>query len=171
MFLWWLRMQEERLEKATDWIPLNESKEWAMCKNKKDKRVTSLKVQWLRLHASNAGDTGSNPGQGTKISHARKESLVTQLCPTLCDPKDCSLPGSSVHGILQARILEWVPIPFSSGSSQPSDWTQISYIAGRFFTFLSHQRSQEEWTKDKTPRIRLIQNIIVQFYINRFVTV
>ena len=42
-----------------------------------------------------------------------------QLCPTLCDPMDCSLPGSSVHGILQARILEWVTIPFSRGSSQP----------------------------------------------------
>ena len=43
--------------------------------------------------------------------------LVAQLCLTLCDPKDCSMPGSSVHGILQARILEWVAIPFSRGSS------------------------------------------------------
>ena len=43
--------------------------------------------------------------------------LVTKLCPILCDPVDCSLPGSSVHGILQARILEWVAIPFSNGSS------------------------------------------------------
>jgi len=45
-----------------------------------------------------------------------KTVLVTQSCPTLCDPKDCSPPGSSVHGILQARILEWVAIPFSMGS-------------------------------------------------------
>ena len=44
--------------------------------------------------------------------------LVAQSCPILCDPIDCSLPGSSVHGILQARILEWVVIPFSRGSSQ-----------------------------------------------------
>ena len=44
---------------------------------------------------------------------------VTQLCLILCDPMDCSLLGSSVHGILQARILEWVAIPFSRGSSQP----------------------------------------------------
>ena len=44
--------------------------------------------------------------------------LVAQSCPILCDPIDCSLPGSSVHGILQARILEWVPIPFSRGSSR-----------------------------------------------------
>ena len=47
--------------------------------------------------------------------------LVTQSCPTLCDSEDDSLPGSSVHGILQARILEWVAIPFSRGSSQPRD--------------------------------------------------
>ena len=60
--------------------------------------------------------------------------LVAQLCPTLCDPVDCSLPGSSVHGILQARILEWVAIPFSRGSSQPRDWTWSSCIAGRHFT-------------------------------------
>ena len=56
----------------------------------------------------------------------------SQSCPTLCDPMDCSPPGSSVHGILQVRILEWVAILFSRGSSQPRDRTQISYIAVRF---------------------------------------
>ena len=55
-------------------------------------------------------------------------------CPTLCDPVDCSPPGSSVHGILQARILEGVALPFSKGSSRPRDWTQVSHITGRFFT-------------------------------------
>ena len=58
--------------------------------------------------------------------------LVAQSCPTLCDPMDCSLPGSSVHGISQARILEWVAMPFSRGSSR--DGTQVSCTAGRFFT-------------------------------------
>ena len=53
---------------------------------------------------------------------------------TLCDPTGCSPPGSSVHGILQARILEWVAILFSRGSSPPRDRTQVSHIAGRFFT-------------------------------------
>ena len=47
------------------------------------------------------------------------ECEVAHLCPTVCDPMDCRLPGSSVHGILQARILEWVTISFSRGSSQP----------------------------------------------------
>ena len=60
--------------------------------------------------------------------------LVTQLCPTLYHPIDCSPPGSSVHGILQARILEWVAIPFSTWSSWPRGRTQLSQIAGRFFT-------------------------------------
>ena len=48
---------------------------------------------------------------------------------------DCSPPGSSIHGIFQARILEWVAIAFSRGSSQPRDWTQVSCITGRFFTY------------------------------------
>ena len=60
--------------------------------------------------------------------------LVIQLCLTLCDPMNCSLPGSSVHGILQTRILEWVVMPFSRGSSQPRDRTQVSRIVGGFFT-------------------------------------
>ena len=62
------------------------------------------------------------------------------LCLTLCDPVDCSLPGSSVHGILQARIPEWVAMPSSRGSSQPRNQTHISYIScigGRFFTTCS----------------------------------
>ena len=60
--------------------------------------------------------------------------LVAQSCLTFCDPMDCSPLGSSVHGILQARILERVVIPFSRGSSQPRDQTQVSHMAGRFFT-------------------------------------
>ena len=59
---------------------------------------------------------------------------VTQSCPTLCNPMDCSLPGSSIHGIFQARVLEWVAISFSRGSSQPRDQTQVSCIVGRRFT-------------------------------------
>ena len=60
--------------------------------------------------------------------------LFPQLCPTLCNPKDYSLAGFSVHGISQARRLEWVAIPFSRGFSQPRDQTRVSCITGRFFT-------------------------------------
>ena len=59
---------------------------------------------------------------------------VPQLCLTLCDPMDYSLPGSSVHWILQARILEWIAIPFSRGSSWPRDRIQVSCIVGGLFT-------------------------------------
>ena len=54
-------------------------------------------------------------------------------CLTLCNPVDCSPPGSSVGGTLQARILEWAAISFFRGSSWPRNWTQVSFIAGRFF--------------------------------------
>ena len=60
--------------------------------------------------------------------------LIAKLCPTLCDPMDCKPPSSSACGILQARILEWVTVPFSRGSSQPRDRIWVSGIAGRFFT-------------------------------------
>ena len=62
-----------------------------------------------------------------------KVSEVTQLCLTPCNPGDCSPPGSSVHGILQARILEWVAISFSREFSRPRDRIQVSRIAGRCF--------------------------------------
>ena len=60
--------------------------------------------------------------------------LVTQSCPTLWDPMDCSSPGSSVHGIFQAKIQEYVAFPFSRESSQPRDQTQVFHVTGRFFT-------------------------------------
>ena len=63
-----------------------------------------------------------------------KKFLVAQSCPTLCDPMDCSLPGSSVYGILQARILEWAAISYFRVSSWSRDWTWASSIAGRVFT-------------------------------------
>ena len=62
------------------------------------------------------------------------ESEVTQSCLTLCDPMAYSLPGSSVHGIFQVIVLEWIAISFSRGSSQPSDRTRVSCTAGRFIT-------------------------------------
>ena len=81
-----------------------------------------------------------------------------QSCPTLGDPMDCRPPGSSVHGPLQARILEWVSMPSSRGSSQPWGWTQVSCLAGGFFTtsvtweapHLGHF-----WTKKELLEVRL----------------
>ena len=69
------------------------------------------------------------------------EVKVIQSCPALCDPVDYT-----VHGILQARILEWVAFPFAKESSQPRDWTQVSGIAGRFFTSWATRKAQEYWS-------------------------
>ena len=73
---------------------------------------------------------------------------VTQLCLTLCDPMDYT-----VQGILQARILEPVAFPFSRGSSQPRDQTQISLIAGRFFTSWATRKAQEYWSRQPIPSL------------------
>ena len=68
------------------------------------------------------------------ILYVKVNVLVAQLYSAVCNPMDCIPPGSSVHGIFQARILEWFAISFTSDSSQPRAWTQVSYTAGRFFT-------------------------------------
>ena len=79
------------------------------------------------------------------INHAGL-CLVARSCSTICDPMDCNPPGSSVHGILQARTLEWVAIPFSGGSSQSRDQTQVSRTAGGFFTSWATREAQREGT-------------------------
>ena len=68
------------------------------------------------------------------LVHKVKESEVTQSCLTPCDPMDSNLPGSSVHGIFQTIVLEWIAISFSKGSSQTRDGTQVSHIVDSRFT-------------------------------------
>ena len=85
-------------------------KKWNKCclfkKKKKNSKAIKTAIDWA--------------------SKNRAFATSLQSCLTLCDPMDCSPPGSSVHGILQARILEWVARPFSRGSSRPRDWTHVS---------------------------------------------
>ena len=68
--------------------------------------------------------------------------LIAQLCPIICNSMDCSPPGFSVHGILQARILKWVAISFSRGSSRPRGWTRVFCVTGRFFTIWATREAQ-----------------------------
>ena len=87
-------------------------------------------IFWVhRLNKSFSSLPISSRSLDTKWKHSSLQS-----CLTLRDPTDCSPPGSSVRGILQARMLEWVAILSSRGSSQPRDRTQVSSTAGRFFT-------------------------------------
>ena len=82
-------------------------------------------------------------------SKVKVKVLVAQSCLTFCDPMDCGPPGSSVHGILQVRILEWVAISFSRGSSWPRDQTQVFCIAGSFF-IIWDTRKALKWLKEMT---------------------
>ena len=87
--------------------------------------------------------------------------LVSQLCPALCDTMDCSPPGISVHGILQARILEWVAIPFSRGASRSRDQTWVSHIAGSFFTICATREAHvSSWL---LPNLSLIHSFIMLY--------
>ena len=113
----------------------------------------------LKSPASSAlqGDSWPLSHQSLSVTkHACFHAKLLQLCPTLCDPMDCSPPGSSVHGTSQARVLEWVAMPFSRRSFPPRDWTWVSYFADRFCTI---------WASMEAPWInkhKLIQNIEVE---------
>ena len=93
---------------------------------------------------------------------------VAQSCPTLCNSVDCSPPGSSVHGILQARILEWVAISFSRGSSWPRDRTQVSHIGGRRFNLWATREALVKKKIEKFPPPPTLQFLLcvpVAFYL------
>ena len=78
--------------------------------------------------------------------HCDTQCLVAQLCPTLCDSMDAAHQAPLSTGILQARLLEWVAMYSSRGSSEPRDWTQVSCIVGGFFTIWATREAQEYWS-------------------------
>ena len=84
------------------------------------------------------------------LYEGESESEVTQSCLTLCDPMDCGLSGSSVHGIFQSRVLEWIVISFSRGSSRPRNQTRVSRIAGRCFTVWATREAHGKITVSTT---------------------
>ena len=83
-------------------------------------------------HLSSHTNTHTHPEILSHFYNLMK--VKVKLCPTLCDLIDCSLPGSSIRVIFQARVLEWVAISFSRGYTWPRDWTRVSCIVGRRFT-------------------------------------
>ena len=98
---------------------------------------------------SQAGKWHCSPRQN-KVKNVKV--VDAQSCPALCDPMDCSPPGSSVHGILQVRILERVAIPFSRDSTRPRDQTPVSCIARRFFTVWATREAQNKCTSNPGAR-------------------
>ena len=100
-------------------------------KEAKQRTLNPFPVAISSMHLLYLSRLGGFSLEGIRISmHAK----LLQSCPTLCNPMHCSLPGSSVHRILQAKMLEWVAMPSSRGSSQLRDQTQVSCTAGGFFT-------------------------------------
>ena len=92
-----------------------------------------LLIYWGRIHPPHVHAYTHTPSIHI-WKHSKWSVGLSVMSYSFCDPMDCNPPGSSVHGILQARILEWVAYPFSRGLSQPRNWTRVSCIAGRFFT-------------------------------------
>ena len=114
-----------------DWFPLG----WTgwISLNPRDSQESSPTLQFKSINSSTLGFLYS-PTVTSIHDYWKNHSEVVQSCPTLCNPMDCSLPRSSVHGILQAIVLEWVAISFSRWSSWPRDRTQVSHIIDRRFT-------------------------------------
>ena len=96
--------------------------------------------------------------------HQSKWVIVAQSCLTLCDPMDCRPPGFFVYGILQARILQWVGISFSRGSSRLRDCTQVFCIAGRFFTIWTTREAHMVPLCPLPEEIFLNHKMDVEFY-------
>ena len=95
------------------------------------RRICTKVWRWEVADAAEALESLIQMGCGDRVGKRKVKLLVAQSCTMLWDPMDCSLSGSSVYEISQTRILEWVAIPFSKGSSWPRDWTWVSYITGR----------------------------------------
>ena len=119
--------------------------------------MTPTQVSWHMTLDEDSDSISVNEdiclGYVWKKGEKKKKVLVSQLCLTLCNPLDCSSPGSPVHGILQARILEWVAIPFSKGSPQPRDRTGSLALADTFY-HLIHQGGPKKGRIDKYPQIK-----------------
>ena len=99
-------------------------------------RRKHILISWLQTVHIDFG------AQEKKSVTEKVKMKVMQLCPTLCNPVDYT-----IHGDLQARLLEWVAVPFSGGSSQPRDQIQVFHIAGGFFTSFAIRETQEYWSE------------------------
>ena len=126
--------------------------------------LSALLEKWVRVShieviasANAEKEMGWTPGR-LQVQQWGDCCLIAQSCPTLCDPMDCCPPGSSVHGISQARILEWVAISLSRRSSQPRNWTRVSCIGRRVLYWWATRIPGDETGRVQRPRWRLDHN-------------
>ena len=109
-------------------------------------RVTNQPIVHSVLPPVRSEGKEISPYMDTQSLHKLREAKLTQSGPTLCDPMDYR-----VHGIFQARTPQWVTVPFSRGSSQPGNWTQVSCIADRFFTSWTIREAREHRSGEPVP--------------------
>ena len=136
----WLKNSIRSLDALHNITP-NGDRTWSLEVQAKDRGSPSfsttalLKIDIVDTEVSTKPTwrVGQRPAQAS-LQRGQRESEVAQSCLTLCNPIDCSLPGSSVHGIFQAIVLEWIAISFSRRSSQPRARTLVSCIVDRCFT-------------------------------------
>ena len=125
------------------WNKTKSASQWLIPSNFRHGDHHKADLQWSRTAYPRSLSKKPSAEWAKEVRHLILLLLIdTQSCPTVCDPVDCSPPGSSVHGILQARMLEWVAVPFCRGSSRPRDWTRACCIAGRFFTIRATREAQ-----------------------------
>ena len=122
--------------RTLEWVAISFSSAWKWkVKVKLLSRVRLFTTPWTAAYQA-------PPSMGfSRQEYWSGVPLPSQSCPTLCNPMDYT-----VNGILQARILEWAAFPFSRGSSQPRDWTQVSRIAGGFLSSWATRKAQEYWS-------------------------
>ena len=129
------------------------------------KQPWNLEGKQRRQKRTQAFSTARRQRKPHHLNYLRMRWLAPP-CRTFCDPMDCSPPGSSVHGILQARILEWVAMPSSRGSSQARDWTQVSCTAGGLFTIWTtreaHKLPEGRERQQQVPVMRTC--LVVQWW-------
>ena len=137
-------------------------------KPKRLRITTYVILKWIRnsQDTQDARELKNEPLTFMLMCTARQVKMsVAQSCPTLCDSTDCSLPGYFVPGVFQARILEWVAISFSRGSSWPRDRTWVFHTAGRFFTIWAIREaivyyvciSGIDWKMGSSPELHILK--------------